>query len=95
MKLEQGESSHLIQGIASRIATELNEFPERASAFKGLYKRALNYMWNEISESDESIETQDSIENSEIKLSKSDSGQHYFKSKTERRWWGERIRTKE
>jgi len=58
--------------------------PERASAFKGLYKRALDYMRREISESDESIETQDSLENSERKVSKSDSGQ-YLKSKNERR----------
>ena len=49
-------------------------------------------MRREISESGESIETQDSIENSIIKTpSKSDSGK-YFKSKTERRRRGDRLR---
>lgn len=50
-------------------------------------------MRREISESGESLETQDSIEHSIIKTpSKSDSGNKYFKSKTERRRRGDRLR---
>ena len=50
-------------------------------------------MWREISESDESNETLDSVENSMIKTpSKSDSGEKFFKSKTGWRRRGERTR---
>lgn len=80
-KFEKADSAKMIQDIASRIVTELHELPERTSAFKRLYKRAIDYMRWEISESEGSIETQDSIEMSTSKLQDSDSGDLIWRPK--------------
>lgn len=70
---EKADSAKMIQDIASRIVTEINELPERTRGIKRLYKWALDYMRWEISESEGSIETQDSIELSSSKMQDSDS----------------------